>query len=140
MVGSRKVLTRIVLWWSAFTMLTGAALGYASLVATRFLFGAGEAGAFPNMSRSLSRWFPVRERGKANGVMFFGSRVGGMMSVPVAQLLINRWGWRASFVIVGAIGLVWAAAWFMWFRDEPAAHPAVLRRREEESPVRVSER
>src|SRR5213079_994960 len=100
-VGSRKVLTRIVLWWSAFTMFTGAALGYTSLVATRFLFGAGEAGAFPNMSRSLSRWFPVRERGKANGVMFFGSRVGGMMSVPIALLLINRWGWRASFVIVG---------------------------------------
>jgi ACS family glucarate transporter-like MFS transporter len=124
-VGPRKVLTRIVLWWSAFTMLTGAALGYASLVATRFLFGAGEAGAFPNMSRSLSRWFPVSERGKANGVMFFGSRVGGMMSVPVAQLLITRWGWRASFVVVGAIGLVWAAAWFMWFRDDPAAHPSV---------------
>src|SRR5262245_7332114 len=110
-VGPRKVLTRIVLWWSAFTMLTGAAFGYRSLVATRFLFGAGEAGAFPNMSRSLSRWFPMRERGKANGVMFFGSRVGGMLSTPVALLLINRWGWRESFVIVGAIGLVWAAAW-----------------------------
>jgi len=126
-VGPRKVLTRIVLWWSAFTMLTGAAFGYGSLVATRFLFGAGEAGAFPNMSRSLSRWFPLRERGKANGVMFFGSRVGGMMSVPIALLLINRWGWRASFVIVGAIGLVWAAAWFTWFRDAPGEHPSVGR-------------
>ena len=124
-VGPRKVLTRIVLWWSAFTMLTGAAFGYRSLVATRFLFGAGEAGAFPNMSRSLSRWFPMRERGKANGVMFFGSRVGGMLSTPVALLLINRWGWRASFVIVGAIGLAWAAAWFVWFRDDPARHPSV---------------
>jgi ACS family glucarate transporter-like MFS transporter len=126
-IGPRTVLTRIVLWWSAFTMLTGAAFGYGSLVATRFLFGAGEAGAFPNMSRGLSRWFPLRERGKANGVMFFGSRVGGMMSVPVALLLINRWGWRASFVIVGAIGLVWAAAWFAWFRDAPAEHPSVGR-------------
>ena len=126
-VGPRKVLTRIVLWWSAFTMLTGAAFGYGSLVATRFLFGAGEAGAFPNMSRSLSRWFPLRERGKANGVMFFGSRVGGMLSVPIALLLINRWGWRASFVIVGAIGLVWAAAWFTWFRDAPGEHPSVGR-------------
>jgi len=124
-IGPRKVLTRIVLWWSAFTMLTGAAVGYTSLVTTRFLFGAGEAGAFPNMSRSLSRWFPMRERGKANGVMFFGSRVGGMMSVPVALLLIDRWGWRASFVMVGAIGLVWAAAWYVWFRDAPGEHPAV---------------
>jgi len=124
-VGPRKVLTRIVLWWSAFTMLTGAAFGYRSLVATRFLFGAGEAGAFPNMSRSLSRWFPMHERGKANGVMFFGSRVGGMLSVPVALVLIDRWGWRASFVVVGAIGLVWAAAWFVWFRDDPERHPSV---------------
>jgi sugar phosphate permease len=123
--GPRRVLTRIVLWWSAFTMLTGAAFGYSSLIVTRFLFGAGEAGAFPNMSRSLSRWFPLVERGKANGVMFFGSRVGGMLSVPVALVLINRWGWRASFVIVGAIGLVWAAAWYVWYRDSPAEHPAV---------------
>src|SRR6478736_6350772 len=110
--GPRRVLTRIVLWWSAFTMLTGAAQGLRSLVAIRFLFGAGEAGAFPSMSRGLSQWFPLSERGKANGVMFFGSRVGGMLSVPIALLLIDRWGWRESFVIVGAVGLVWAAAWF----------------------------
>src|SRR5262245_1277012 len=69
--GPRRVLTRIVLWWSAFTMLTGAASGLRSLLAIRFLFGAGEAGAFPGMSRALSRWFPLRERGRANGVMFF---------------------------------------------------------------------
>jgi MFS family permease len=124
-IGPRRVLTRIVLWWSGFTMLTGAATGYQSLIATRFLFGAGEAGAFPSMSRGLSRWFPLRERGKANGVMFFGSRVGGMLSVPVALLLIDRWGWRLSFVIVGAVGLVWAAAWFAWYRDRPSDHPAV---------------
>src|SRR5205807_3818320 len=74
--GPRRVLTRIVLWWSGFTMLTGAARGYASLVSIRFLFGAGEAGAFPNMVRSFSRWFPARERGQANGVLFFGSRAG----------------------------------------------------------------
>jgi MFS transporter, ACS family, glucarate transporter len=124
-IGPRRVLTRIVLWWSGFTMLTGAAVGYQSLVATRFLFGAGEAGAFPSMSRGLSRWFPLRERGKANGVMFFGSRVGGMLSVPVSLLLINRWGWRLSFVIVGAIGLVWAAGWYRWYRDRPADHSSV---------------
>jgi ACS family glucarate transporter-like MFS transporter len=123
--GPRRVLTRIVLWWSGFTMLTGAAVGFRSLVATRFLFGAGEAGAFPNMSRSLSRWFPLSERGQANGVMFFGSRVGGMLSVPIALVLINRWGWRVSFVIVGALGLGWASAWFGWYRDRPSEHPAV---------------
>jgi len=123
--GPRRVLTRIVLWWSAFTMLTGFARGFQSLVAIRFLFGAGEAGAFPNIARSFSRWFPARERGRANGVMFLGSRLGGMLSAPVALLIIARWGWRESFVIFGLIGVVWAAAWYAWYRDRPEEHPAM---------------
>jgi sugar phosphate permease len=125
MKGPRRVLTRIVLWWSAFTMLTGAARGMTSLVAIRFLFGAGEAGAFPNIARSFSQWFPVRERGRANGVMFLGSRLGGMLSAPLALLLVTRWGWRASFVAFGAVGIVWAVAWYWWYRDSPEEHPAV---------------
>jgi MFS transporter, ACS family, glucarate transporter len=125
--GPRRVLTRIVLWWSAFTMLTGAARGFHSLVAIRFLFGAGEAGAFPNIARSFSRWFPARERGRANGVMFLGSRLGGMLSAPVALVIIARWGWRESFVLFGLIGIVWAAAWYAWYRDRPEEHPAMTR-------------
>jgi len=123
--GPRSVLTRIVLWWSAFTMLTGAARGYQSLLAIRFLFGAGEAGAFPNIARSFSQWFPIRERGRANGVMFLGSRMGGMLSAPIALQLVSLWGWRASFVFFGLLGLVWAAAWFAWYRDRPEDHPGV---------------
>src|SRR6266542_2755410 len=122
--GPRLVLTRIVLWWSAFTMLTGAATGFGSLLSIRFLFGAGEAGAFPTVSRSFSRWFPRRERGTANGVLFLGSRIGGMLSAPVALLLIRRWGWRAAFVVFGAIGIGWAAAWYAWYRDRPSEHRA----------------
>ena len=123
--GPRRVLTRIVLWWSAFTMLTGAAQGLTSLVTIRFLFGAGEAGAFPNIARSFSRWFPVRERGRANGVMFLGSRIGGMLSAPIALLLVTRWGWRASFVVFGSLGIAWAVAWYAWYRDRPEDHPDV---------------
>src|SRR5207244_4071962 len=117
--GPRRVLTRIVVWWTGFTMLTAVARGFQSLVAIRFLFGAGEAGAFPNVARSFSRWFPVRERGRANGVMFLGSRIGGMLSAPVALLIVSRWGWRTSFVLFGTLGVVWAAAWFAWYRDRP---------------------
>jgi MFS family permease len=123
--GPRRVLTRIVLWWSAFTMLTGAVQGFRSLVAVRFLFGAGEAGAFPNMARSLSQWFPQRERGRANGAMLLGSRVGGMVSVPLALMVIAGWGWRWSFVVFGFVGVVWAAAWQMWYRDRPEEHPSI---------------
>src|SRR5499426_2326761 len=81
-IGPRRVLTRIVLWWSAFTMATGLAQGLRSLVVIRFLFGAGEAGAFPNAVRSFATWFPVRERGMASGVLFFGSRLGGALTAP----------------------------------------------------------
>jgi MFS family permease len=123
--GARRVLTRIVLWWSGFTMMTGAASGFYSLVAIRLLFGAGEAGAFPNVARSLSQWFPARERGFANGVLFSGSRVGGMLSAPLALLLIRQWGWRVTFVMFGGLGIVWAAAWYTWYRDRPSEHPAV---------------
>jgi sugar phosphate permease len=126
-IGPRRVLTRIVLWWSAFTMLTGAAQGLRSLVAIRFLFGAGEAGAFPNAVRSFSQWFPSRERGMANGVLFFGSRLGGAITAPIALLLIQRWGWRPSFVIFGAFGIIWAIAWYRSYRDRPAEHPDVDR-------------
>jgi MFS family permease len=124
-VGARRVLTRIVLWWSAFTMLTGAAGSLRALVVIRFLFGAGEAGAFPNVQRSFSRWFPARERGRANGVLFLGSRLGGALAPALAILLIQRGGWRASFVVFGALGVVWAALWHAWYRDSPAEHPAV---------------
>ena len=88
-LGPRRVLTRIVLWWSAFTMATGAAQGLRSLMVIRFLFGAGEAGAFPNAVRSFATWFPARERGMANGVLFFGSRLGGALTAPLALLLVR---------------------------------------------------
>jgi MFS transporter, ACS family, glucarate transporter len=126
-IGPRRVLTRIVLWWSAFTMLTGAAQGLRSLVAIRFLFGAGEAGAFPNAVRSFSQWFPARERGMANGVLFLGSRLGGAITAPIALLLIQQWGWRISFVIFGAFGIVWAIVWYRSYRDRPSEHPDVDR-------------
>ena len=126
-IGPRRVLTRIVLWWSAFTMLTGAAQGLRSLVAIRFLFGAGEAGAFPNAVRSFSLWFPARERGMANGVLFLGSRLGGAITAPIALFLIQRWGWRLSFVVFGAFGIVWAFVWYRSYRDRPSEHPDVNR-------------
>ena len=124
-IGPRKVLTRIVAWWSAFTMVTGAARSYPALVAIRFLFGAGEAGALPSASNAVSHWFPLAERGKANGAILFGTRVGGMIGVPLVLLLIEHFGWRASFMIVGSVGFFWAAAWFAWFRDAPSTHPSV---------------
>lgn len=124
-IGPRKVLTRIVLSWSAFTAATGLTWNFPSLLLCRFLFGTGEAGAFPNTSRSFSQWFPVRERGRAHGIIFMGTRLGGALAPPLAVALIAAVGWRASFWIFGSIGIFWAAGWWKWFRDDPAHHPAV---------------
>ena len=124
-VGPRKVLTRIVLWWSAFTMATGIVWSYVSLLIARFLFGAGEAGAFPTMSRSLSRWFPLRERGRAHGYIFMGSRLGGSITPLLVGPLIALAGWRAAFWTFGVLGIIWCVFWWRWFRDNPAQHPDV---------------
>lgn len=124
-MGPRKVLTRIVLWWSGFTAATGLAWNFVSLVTFRFLFGAGEAGAFPNISRSFARWFPRQERGNAHGVLFMGTRLGGAVTPPLVGLLMGFVGWRETFMIFGLLGVVWCVFWLKWFRDDPADHPAV---------------
>ena len=124
-IGPRKVLARIVLWWSAFTALTGAAWNFTSLLAMRFLFGAGEAGAFPNMSRSFSRWIPADERGAAHGQIIMGTRLGGAVTPLVMAPLMAWLGWRASFVVLGAVGVAWCVCWLAWFKDDPADHPSV---------------
>ena len=124
-LGPRRVLTRIVLWWSTFTMATGAAIGFHSLVATRFLFGAGEAGAWPGVSRAFARWVPVAERGRMQGIFFSGAHFSAGMAPMVALALSDVVGWRLVFVAFGLVGGLWAAGWWRWFRDDPTQHPGV---------------
>jgi ACS family glucarate transporter-like MFS transporter len=123
--GQRKMLTRIVIWWSAFTCLTGMVSNYWLLLATRFLFGAGEAGAYPNASGSVGRWFPSHERARAQGFIWGASRIGGALSPLLVAPIIEHLHWRTAFVVFGAVGLVWAAGWYWWYRDWPQQHSAV---------------
>ncbi len=124
-LGSRKVLTRIVIWWSVFTIATAAAFNFASLIVIRFLFGIGEAGAWPVAARALSRWIPQQERGRIQGIFFAGAHLAGGITPYLAFVLEQYVGWRAVFVIFGCVGFCWAAAWYWWFRDEPREHPLV---------------
>jgi MFS family permease len=124
-IGGRRILTRISLWWSAFTALTGACTGLWMLVVVRFLFGAGEAGAFPNVARVLSRWFPDLERGRAQGALLAASSIGGAVAPFLATVMIQAIGWRWTFVVFGGLGAVWALGFWWWFRDDPRAHPGV---------------
>jgi ACS family glucarate transporter-like MFS transporter len=119
-IGARRVLTRIVLWWSAFTALTGAVTGYPVLLVVRFLFGAGEAGAFPNAGVAVSRWFKPTDRGTIFGTFLLASQAGAALAPLLVVPIQIRYGWRTSFYAFGVLGLVWAAVWYGWFRDSPA--------------------
>jgi ACS family glucarate transporter-like MFS transporter len=124
-LGVRRVLAQIVLAWSFFTALTGAAWSLASLWVIRFLFGAGEAGCFPNLTRMLSAWLPRGERVKAQALMWACTRWGGAVTPPLTLLAINLFGWRWSFVLFAALGVVWCVAFLSWFRNDPAEHRSV---------------
>jgi MFS family permease len=124
-LGVRWVLSQLVLVWSMFTALTGAAWNLASLWAIRFLFGAGEAGCFPNLTRMLSAWLPLSERVKAQAVMWAFGRWGGALAPPVAFFVIYHFGWRLGFVALAMLGVAWVAAFLPWFRNDPAKHKSV---------------
>lgn len=124
-IGPRRVLTRIVVWWSCFTIGTATAWNYASLLVIRFLFGAGEAGAWPNSALAFSRWTPLRERGRAQGFFFAAAHLSGGLTPLLVAAMLPSFSWRMIFVVFGAVGFLWSAAWYRWFRDEPRDHPQV---------------
>lgn len=119
-MGARRVLTRIVLFWSLFTVGTGAVTSFAMLLVVRLLFGAGEAGAFPAATSAISRWFPAQERSRAQAVVWMASRVGGILSAALVVPIQQKYGWRASFYVFGAVGSLWSIVWYLWYRDRPA--------------------
>lgn len=123
--GSRGVLARIVLWWSAFTSLTGLASNFSALLAIRFLFGAGEAGAFPNFSRAIANWFPLTGRARALGIVIMTSQLGGALSPLIVVPIQARYGWRTSFYLFGVLGVLWAIVWSRWYRNNPAEMPGM---------------
>lgn len=123
--GQRGVLMRIVLWWSAFTCLTGLATGYPVLLVTRFLFGMGEAGAYPNIAGALARWFPTAERARTQGFIWAASRLGGALAPLIVVPLQSSIGWRPAFFVLGATGVIWAVWWRLWYRDDPADQPGI---------------
>ncbi len=142
--GTRITLTRIVAAWSAFTALSGTATNFVSLTVYRFLFGVGEAGAYPNMARVQERWLPGRARARAGGMLWLTARMGGALSPFLFGILLRTFDspefrawlptvglpgdlpeWRVAFWAAGLVGLVWCLAFFPWFRDDPANAPAV---------------
>jgi sugar phosphate permease len=124
-VGPRKGLLRIVSAWSAFTALTGAAWNFGSLVAIRFLFGIGEAGAFPMITKSFTTWLPRSERTLAQGILWTSARWAGAFTPLLVVWSLRYMSWRWSFVLFGSIGWIWALLFYLWYRDDPRRHPGV---------------
>src|SRR4051794_22963409 len=131
-IGPRKVLMRIVMWWSFFTAATGWTWNYASLLFTRFMFGAGEAGCFPNLTKIYTIWLPEKERVRAQGIMWLSARWGGAFTPLLVAWIMGmvspdpahpEFGWRRAFAIFGCLGVVWAVVFYKWFRDNPFDKP-----------------
>jgi MFS family permease len=123
--GARTVLTWVVLVWSAFTMATAAAWNFLSMVVIRFLFGVGEAGAWPSVARVYSRWIPLERRGRIQGIFFAFAHLAGGLTPLVVAAIAGWLEWRMIFIVFGLTGAVWSVAWYAWFRDEPRDHPAI---------------
>jgi MFS transporter, ACS family, glucarate transporter len=122
--GPRRALTIVVIIWSIFTALSGAVFTAISLLVVRFLFGVGEAGAYPGATRALYSWLPAKERGIGQGIFHSGARVGAALSLVLMPPLISWIGWRWTFVANGFVGLIWGAVWWHWYRDDPSEHAA----------------
>lgn len=123
--GPRKALTIVVIVWSVFTALSGAVYTAVSLLLVRFLFGVGEAGAYPGATRALYTWLPAKERGLGQGIFHSGARIGAAVSLLLMPALIDLIGWRMTFVANALVGLVWGAVWWFWYRNDPSEHAGV---------------
>ncbi len=117
--GARKVISGIVIAWSVLTSLTGLAWSYLSMLIIRFLFGAGEAGAYPSLAKVVYNWYPIKERGVAQGINFSGSRIGAAFAMPLVAWMITEIGWRHTFMVFGGFGFLYGILWYILFRDKP---------------------
>ncbi|MBO5834951.1 MAG: MFS transporter [Bacteroidales bacterium] len=133
--GHRSTLALIVLWWSAFTAFTGMAGGFVSLILIRFMFGIGEAGSSPCSTGVISRWFPKKEVGKAQGFIWAASRMGGALTPFIVLPVITYLGWRAAFYILGAVGVIWSIVWYLFYRNQPKEMRGISAEEIAEAPV-----
>ena len=124
-IGARKVLMRVVIWWSFFTAATGWVFNFGSLLVTRAMFGAGEAGCFPNVTRAFTTWLPRSERLRAQGILWLSARWGGAFTPLLVALLLEHLSWRRTFELFGLLGVVWAVLFYRWYRDDPRLCPGI---------------
>jgi ACS family glucarate transporter-like MFS transporter len=123
-LGARRMLVFCVVAWSLLTALTGLASAFISLLLLRLFFGLAQAGAYPIAAKVNSLWIPFHNRGQANSFISLGGRAGGAIAPALTAILIGLWDdWRPVFGVFALPGLVWAIAFWLWYRDTPEEHP-----------------
>jgi MFS transporter, ACS family, aldohexuronate transporter len=121
-IGVRRGLMLFVSAWSIVTMMHSLAASLVGLAFFRFLLGATQPANFPAGVRAAAEWFPLRERALAVGIFNSGTAIGGALAAPVVSAIALASGWRAAFVINGALGFLWVAVWARFY-DRPETHP-----------------
>jgi MFS family permease len=121
-IGARWALTVSAVIWGSATLVTGMTTTLAAMLAARAVLGFGEGATFPIATRAMCEWLPERRRAFAQGVTHSSSRLGAAVTPPLVAWLIALITWRGSFVVLGIVSLVWALAWAVYFRDNPADH------------------
>src|SRR5450432_378415 len=125
-LGPKRILMRVVLLSSFFTVATASTTSLAGMLTVRLLYGAGESGSFPTVGKAFSAWLPKEERVRAQGVLWLAARWGGALTpLLMVALLGVVSSWRAAFRLLGIHGLIWAILFWRWFRDNPLRHPAL---------------
>lgn len=119
--GEKVMFGASVFLWSVFTLLTAIARSFGFLLGLRLGLGIGEAGAYPSSAKTVSRWFPQRERARATSIYDSGARIGTAVATPVIAAIIGLWGWHMVFLIAGILGVFWAIGWWALYRTPEMA-------------------
>lgn len=123
-VGIRKGLASIFLLWNLASIGHALVRGFSGFLGMRFLLGVSEAGMFPAAVKTMTNWFPAKERSFATGVFNAGSNLGAMLAPMLGVWLATSFGWRICFIVTGAVGLIWVLFWNRYYRS-PEEHPRV---------------
>jgi ACS family hexuronate transporter-like MFS transporter len=122
-LGTRRGMLLIMLWWSLACALHSLATGFVLLLIGRFLLGMGEGGAFPAATRVVAEWMDPAERSTAMGLINAGTAIGSLLAPPIIGFVVLWSGWRAAFVVSGALGLAWVVWWGVSYRGHAPSAP-----------------
>lgn len=122
-VGTKIGFVLSIFFWSLASVLHFFAKGAASLGIFRGLLGVSEAGNWPGAVKNNAEWFPVKERGLAQGIFNSGAAIGSIVAAPLVSQLFEAYDWRWTFVIIGVLGFLWIIPWLILNKTKPNNHP-----------------